>query len=85
MASTLFGAAPKLSVAAWGVAGLALAISMFGPVLDVPQFVLDLSPFSHVPKLPGAEVTATPLVLLSAAGALALLCGLGALRRRDIG
>ena len=82
---TLFGAAPKLSVAAWGVAGLALAISMFGPVLDVPQFVLDLSPFSHVPKLPGAEVTATPLVLLCAAGALALLCGLGALRRRDIG
>ena len=82
---TLFGAAPKLSVAAWGVAGLALAISMFGPVLDVPQIVLDLSPFSHVPKLPGAEVTATPLVLLCAAGALALLSGLGALRRRDIG
>ena len=65
--------------------GLALAISMFGPVLDVPQIVLDLSPFSHVPKLPGAEVTATPLVLLCAAGALALLSGLGALRRRDIG
>ena len=72
---TLFGAAPKLSVAAWGVAGLALAISMFGPVLDVPQVVLDLSPFSHVPKLPGAEVTATPLVLLCAAGALALAAG----------
>ena len=50
---TLFGVAPKLAIAAWGVAGFALAISMFGPVLDVPQVVLDLSPFSHVPKLPG--------------------------------
>ena len=82
---TLFGAAPKLSVAAWGVAGVALAISMLGPVLDVPQIVLDVSPFSHVPKLPGGDVTATPLILLTVAGALALVSGLGALRRRDIG
>ena len=58
---------------------------MFGPVLDVPQAVLDLSPFSHVPKLPGADVVLTPLVVLTAAGALALTAGLGAFRRRDIG
>jgi len=82
---TLFGVAPKLSLAAWAIAGVALAISMFGPVLDVPQSVLDLSPFSHVPKLPGAEVVLAPLVLLSAAGAIALAAGLGAFRLRDIG
>ena len=82
---TLFGAAPKLSLVAWAIAGVALAIGMFGPVLDLPQVVLDLSPFGHVPKLPGADVVLAPLVLLTAIGAIALTAGLGAFRRRDIG
>ncbi|HEV7980865.1 ABC transporter permease, partial [Amycolatopsis sp.] len=53
----LFGAAPKAAAAAWGVAGAALLIAMFGPVVNAPQAVLDVSPFSHIPKLPGQDVT----------------------------
>jgi ABC-2 type transport system permease protein len=82
---TLFGVAPRLTVAAWAVAGTAVAIGLFAPVLDVPQVVLDLSPFSHIPKLPGADVTALPLAALTAAGGIALAMGLGGFRRRDIG
>ncbi|MDT7726283.1 MAG: polyether ionophore transport system permease protein [Actinomycetota bacterium] len=82
---TLFGVLPKAAPAAWGVAGAALLISMFGPVVNAPQAILDVSPFSHVPKLPGQEVTATPLAWLCGIALAALGAGLVAFRRRDIG
>lgn len=44
----------------------------------------DLSPFNHVPKLPGGEVTATPLVWLVAGAATLVAVGLAGFRRRDI-
>jgi len=81
----LFGFLPKFTSAAWGLAGLALVIALLGPVVDAPQSVLDISPFSHTPKLPGQLVTATPLVWLSALAVVALGAGLSAFRRRDIG
>jgi ABC-2 type transport system permease protein len=82
---TLFGLAPKAASAAWGVAGLALLIAMFGPVVNAPQAVLDVSPFSHIPKLPGQDVTATPLVWLCVIAAVTLAAGLAGWRRRDVG
>jgi ABC-2 type transport system permease protein len=58
---------------------------MFGPVVNAPQAILDVSPFSHIPKLPGQEVTATPLAWLCGIALAALGAGLVAFRRRDIG
>jgi len=81
----LFGIAPKAVSAAWGVAGAALLIAMFGPVVNAPQAVLDVSPFSHIPKLPGQDVTATPLVWLSGIAVVTLAAGLAGWRRRDVG
>jgi ABC-2 type transport system permease protein len=58
---------------------------VFGPALQLSQKVLDISPFTHVPKLPGGAFTARPLVWLSGiAVALAVVC-LAGLRHRDIG
>jgi len=47
--------------------------------------VLDISPFTHVPKLPGAPVSAAPMLWLSLAAVAFGAAGLAALRRRDIG
>lgn len=46
---------------------------------------MNLSPFSHLPKLPGGEATAAPFLWLLALTAVFVTAGLTALRRRDIG
>ncbi|MEU6454831.1 ABC transporter permease [Streptomyces sp. NPDC047065] len=80
----LHGVLPRGAVAAWGIAGAVLLIGWVGPALDVPQAVLDVSPFGHLPKLPGGEMSWSPvLVLLLIAGAL-VAAGLAGLRRRDV-
>ncbi|MEV0320855.1 ABC transporter permease [Streptomyces sp. NPDC050658] len=84
LAVLLVGAFPKAAVGSWGVAGVCLAIGWIGPALDLPQAVMNLSPFGHLPKLPGGEMTwAAPLLLLALAAAL-LVAGLAGLRRRDM-
>ncbi|WP_075733742.1 ABC transporter permease [Streptomyces acidiscabies] len=84
LAVLLVGATPRLATASWGVAGAALLIGWVGPALDVPQLVLDLSPFGHLPKLPGGEMSWGPVgVLLALAGVL-VAGGLVGLRRRDL-
>jgi ABC-2 type transport system permease protein len=85
IAVTLFGLLPRFSAAAWGVASLALLISLFGPVLNVQQAILDISPFQHIPKFPSQPFTAMPLVWLLAIALVTLGAGLLGWRRRDVG
>ncbi|MGW4521653.1 ABC transporter permease [Amycolatopsis sp. NPDC004378] len=85
LAVAIFGLLPAYSATAWAVGALALLLSLFGPVVNLPQAVLDISPFQHPPKLPGQELVATPLVWLMAVAVVALVAGLAGWRRRDVG
>ncbi|MFF4587921.1 ABC transporter permease [Streptomyces sp. NPDC001388] len=84
LAVLLYGVAPRLAPAAWGVAVAILLIGWIGPALDAPQAVLDLSPFAHLPKLPGGEMSRGPVGVLLGLAAVAVAGGLTALRRRDL-
>ncbi|MFI6287281.1 ABC transporter permease [Streptomyces sp. NPDC051018] len=84
LAFLLYGLLPKLAAAAWGVVGLSLAIGWIGPALDLPEGVLNLSPFSHLPKMPGAAMSWPPALILTASAAALVAVGLTALRRRDL-
>ncbi|MEV7794945.1 ABC transporter permease [Streptomyces sp. NPDC087512] len=80
----LHGLLPRATAAAWGLAGAVLLLGWVGPALDLPQAVLDVSPFGHLPKLPGGEMSWPP-VLVSALIAVVLVgAGLAGLRRRDM-
>ncbi|MGC5034207.1 MULTISPECIES: ABC transporter permease [unclassified Streptomyces] len=80
----LHGVLPRAATAAWGVAGAVLLIGWVGPALDVPQAVLDLSPFGHLPKLPGGSMEWAPVGVLTVLAAALVAAGLAGLRRRDL-
>ncbi|MFC9342678.1 ABC transporter permease [Streptomyces sp. NPDC057020] len=84
LAVLLWGAAPRAATAAWGAAGLCLALGWIGPALDLPQAALNLSPFGHLPKLPGPDTAWTPVLALTALAAALVAAGLAGLRRRDV-
>jgi putative exporter of polyketide antibiotics len=57
--------AAQLASAAWTALGLVVVIDLFGPALQLSHWILDISPFTHAPRLPGGPVQAAPLVWLS--------------------
>ena len=86
VAALAFGAVPDGCIAvAWTAVGLAVLLDIFGQALQLSQWVLDISPFTHVPRLPGGTVAAAPLLSLSVIALALCATGLAALRRRDIG
>jgi ABC-2 type transport system permease protein len=80
------GLQPARSAAVgWTALGVCGFIGVIGPALSLSQPVLNISPFTHVPKLPGGALTATPLIWLSVIAVGLAAIGLIGLRRRDIG
>jgi ABC-2 type transport system permease protein len=86
IAVAAFGLLPRASAAVgWTVLGLAVALNLFGAALQLSHWVLDVSPFSHVPRLPGGTVSASPVLWLSVLALALAVAGLAGLRHRDIG
>jgi ABC-2 type transport system permease protein len=80
----LVGLLPRLSGAGWVALAACLLIGLIGAAMQLDQRLLDLSPFTHLPRVPGATVSATPLVWLVVVAAGCAAVGLVGLRRRDI-
>jgi polyether ionophore transport system permease protein len=84
VAVALFGLLPQFAAVSWGGLAVCLLLSLVGPALQLDQWVLDISPFAHIPHLPGGEVTALPLLALVAVAVAIGLAGLAGFRRRDV-
>ena len=57
---------------------------LVGQTLRLDQRLLDISPFTHVPHLPGGDVSAAPLLALTAIALVLTAAGLSGLGRRNI-
>ena len=84
IAVAAFGLVPRLVTAAWGLLVAFLLIGELGPLFELDQRVMDVSPFAHTPRLPGGAFSATPLVWLTVVAVGLLAVGLEAFRRRDL-
>src|SRR3954470_2898539 len=84
VALLVFGIAPRASAAGWAAVALCVLIGEIGPVADIGDWLLDTSPFTHVPRLPGGALSAAPLTLTLIAAAVGA-AGVAGFRRRDVG
>ncbi|MFC7274164.1 ABC transporter permease [Paractinoplanes rhizophilus] len=80
----VFGLLPRWSLVAWAAPAACLLILLVGETLQLNQWLLDISPFTHTPRLPGGTISATPMVTLLAVAVVFGALGIAGLRRRNI-
>ncbi len=84
-AIALFGVVPRLCMLAWALVAWCYVIGLLGVLLDVPQWLRDLSPLELTPAVPAASVDLVPLVGLTFAATALIVLGLVGFHRRDVG
>jgi ABC-2 type transport system permease protein len=80
----LFGLVPRYTSAAWGVLGALLLIAYLGPAINLGQWFLDLTPFTHIPHIPGGTFHWAPILWLVGISAVLTAAGYLGLQRRDV-
>lgn len=84
LALALFGVFPDGGRWAWTLLGVAGLLTLLGRAFGLPQWVLDLSPFTHSPQMPGGEVTVAALAVMLVVAAGLVLVGFATFQRRDL-
>lgn len=84
IAIAVFGLFPRAMLLAWFVPVYGFFVLMFGPILGLPEWLYDLSPFDHVPRLPAVSQDFSPLLLMTGLAVLLMAAGLIGVRRRDL-
>ena len=64
---------------------LQATLGEIGELLGLPAWVVDLSPYTHAPRMPLADFEIGPAVVLSAVSAAVLALSWWRYRTRDIG
>ena len=80
-----FGLVPRFILIGWVALAAFVLLGEFGSLFDLSQTVMDISPFAHVPRMPGGDFAAAPLLWLTAIAAGLIALGLAGFRRRDVG
>ncbi len=84
VAAALAGAAPRFAPFSWGVLLVTFMVTEIGPLTEIPSWVLDLSPFTHLSSLPAGSFNGQAAVVLTLAALVLMVGGLLAYRRRDV-
>src|SRR5699024_8842022 len=84
IAALLFGVLPRVVSVVWVVPVYAMLVGLFGPILDLPGWMENLSPLSHIAQLPLEDFTRAPVLILTGLAVLTVLLALPAFRRRDL-
>ena len=82
VALALFGVLPRAYAAAWAAFGGTAFIAFLGAGLQLPDWLLELAPTTHVGTPPQGEVDATSLLVLSIVAAVLVGLAFAGFRRR---
>ncbi|NKZ03792.1 ABC transporter permease [Actinomadura latina] len=84
VAVALFGLVPGLTAAgAWVAVAVCALVTLFGAALGLDPWAMDVSPFTHVPKV-GQDFTVMSLAWLAGLAAALSALGMAGFRRRDL-
>ena len=81
----LVGWAPRAIGIAWALVAGCFTVGYLGQLLTFPDWLRDLSPYTHVPQVGVETVGNGALVALTAVAAVLTAVGVAGVRRRDIG
>jgi polyether ionophore transport system permease protein len=84
LGTALIGLAPRHASLTWAALILSVLLVELGALFGLNQWIVDLTPFAHVPKLPGSAFILTPVLCLTVIAAALGAAGLAGLRRRDM-
>lgn len=79
-----FGLLPEMTSLGWSAYAAAVFLSILGALLRLPGWILDLSPFTHTPALPAADLLLLPMALLALVAAALGAAGVAGFGRRDL-
>jgi ABC-2 type transport system permease protein len=86
LCALLLGWAPQLMVpVGWALVAVMVLVGNFGELLDLPAWVVALSPLSHLASMPVEPFEALPFAVLLVLALAAVALGLVGLRRRQVG
>ncbi|KRC66067.1 hypothetical protein ASE12_15665 [Aeromicrobium sp. Root236] len=68
----------------WLGLGFCFVVMMFGEVLQLPAWLMDVSPFRHLAQTPAEDFRLWPLVAVALVAVAAAAAGMVAMRRRDV-
>jgi ABC-2 type transport system permease protein len=80
----LFGLSTRAAIMAWAALAGSFIIGFFTQLIGFPDWVTNVSPFTHTPQVPAVDPTVGPLLVLSLLAAALVAFGLWAFRRRDV-
>lgn len=76
---------PRLAAVGWAALTFCVVAMFLGATLRLPDWLLDLSPFTHLAAVPAASFDLLPALGLLAIAGLLCLGAVAAYRRRDLG
>ena len=85
LAVLCFAVRSQWALLGWGIVVLFATLGQIGELLDLPHWVLDLSPYSHAPRMPLADFELVPALVLTGIAAVLLIASWLRYRARDIG
>ncbi|WP_426997941.1 ABC transporter permease [Pseudarthrobacter sp. N5] len=84
VALALVGLAPRLRWLAWLLLVYWLLLTMLGPLLKAPEWLLNTSPFHVVPNVAASDANWQPLLLTFGFAIILVAAALAGYRRRDL-
>ncbi len=84
LAALLHGLSPRWASLAWAGLGLSVVVAFFGPLLGLPGWLRDLSPFEHLALVPVETFAPLAFAMVLAVAALLVLGAQITLTRRDL-